>query len=600
MSEQDPSSKRQRINQACDQCRKRKSKCDGAQPTCSTCENLGKACTYGTPVKKRGLPTGYVRGIEALLGLFQQFLPNGEYTLRKILRENIAGRFVDSEYLDNASDIWRSSDLAKDFDQLLSSVDNNIGSRLTSETVQLPELRNVDTIIHQQPGDVHLFDRLKHFADLPPPDYPPNIQEIVDFYFQTTHCWFPIVERRMILKALYRDDTGNNAERDSDNYRLCLWAIVGYTSAIASGQFARFDTIHPNSIQTYVRFCLTRSENSFSIGSVQALCILALLNIGLEKFNTSRLLLLQAFTMLIDANVEERQNSERYYHTLHGCFYLDQILSAYLSTTSFFPHTWYSVIGHLDENALEEWELSPPAKSLDPSLMNLDRQPLRTISSFNMTCELASRIPPRGESKLDREQLHALITHLQNWYLSLRKHHQLPKLGIANPPLFVLHLTYNFVLLLVLEEAGKSGLQHKLLIDKTLGSSIELLAQALDPDHALYRNPLLILFVYQLKSSVDLSYTLAPLDISPAVRSRFSRLFGNFQEIYNSERSRAYNYHPLGMVSETSNVATIHSGHPSTVSPSMIGGQTVMSDDRVYVSTSCETINVTTLTLFCR
>ncbi|RAO70708.1 uncharacterized protein BHQ10_006720 [Talaromyces amestolkiae] len=251
MSEQDPSSKRQRINQACDQCRKRKSKCDGAQPTCSTCDNLGKVCTYGTPVKKRGLPTGYVRGIEALLGLFQQFLPNGEYTLRKILRENIAGRIVDSEYLDNASDIWRSSDLAKDFDQLLSSVDNNIGSRLTSETVQLPELRNVDTIIHQQPGEVNLFERLKYCADLPPPDYPPNIQEIVDFYFQTTHCWFPIVERRMILKALYRDDTGNNAERDSDNYSLCLWAIVGYTSAIASDQFARFDAIHLNSIQTY-------------------------------------------------------------------------------------------------------------------------------------------------------------------------------------------------------------------------------------------------------------------------------------------------------------------------------------------------------------
>lgn len=537
-------------------------------------------------MKKRGLPTGYVRGIEALLGLFQQFLPNGEYTLRKILRENIAGRFVDSEYLDNASDIWRSSDLAKDFDHLLSSVDNNIGSRLTSETVQLPELRNVETIIHQRPGDVNLFDRLKHCADLPPPDFPPNIQEIVDFYFQTTHCWFPIVERRMILKALYRDDTGNITERDSDNYSLCLWAIVGYTSAIASGKSARFDAIHPNSIQTYVRFCLTRSENSFSIGSVQALCILALLNIGLGQFNTSRLLLLQAFTMLIDANAEERQNSERYYHTLHGCFFLDQILSAYLSTTSFFPNTWYSVIGHLDENALEEWELSPAAKGLDPSLMNIERQPLRTMSSFNMSCELASKIPPRGESKLDREQLHAVITHLQNWYSSLRKHHQLPKLGMANPPLFILHLTYNFVLLLVLEEAGRAGLHHKLLIDRAVSSSIELLAQALDPGHALYRNPLLILFAYQLKSSVDLSYTLGPLAISPVVRSRFSQFFGNFQDIYNSERSVASNYHPPAIVSETNNFATTHSAHPSTVSPSMMGGRTVMSDDRVYVSAS--------------
>lgn len=390
----------------------------------------------------------------------------------------------------------------------------------------------------------------------------------------------------MILKALYRDDTGNGLDRDSDNYNLCLWAIVGYTSAIASGKSIPSDTIHPHGIQTYVRFCLMRSENSFSIGSVQALCILALLNIRLEQFNTSRLLLLQAFTMLIDANVEERQNSERYYHTLHGCFFLDQILSAYLSTTSFFPNTWYSIIGHLDENALEEWELSPPAKGLDPSRMNFDRQPLRTISSFNMTCDLVSRIPPRGESKLDREQLQAIITHLQNWYSSLRKHHQLPKLGTANPPLFILHLTYNFVLLLVLEEAGRAGQQHKALIDKTISSSIELLTQALDPGHALYRNPLLILFAYQLKTSVDLSYTLTPLDISPALRSRFSLLFGSFQEIYDFGRSTAHNYYPAAIVSETSNIATTHSGHPPTVSPSMVGSQTIMSDDRVYVSTS--------------
>ncbi|EED12814.1 C6 transcription factor, putative [Talaromyces stipitatus ATCC 10500] len=396
MSEHDPSSKRQRINQACDQCRKRKSKCDGAQPTCSTCDNLGKTCTYGTPVKKRGLPTGYVRGIEALLGLLQQLLPNGEYTLRKILREKIAGRMVDSEYLDNASDIWRSSELAKDFDQLLSSVDNNIGSRLTSETIRLPELRTAKTPIYGGLGETNLFENLQHCADLPSPNFPANIQDIVDFYFQTTHCWFPIVERRMILKALYRDEPGNGADRDSDNYNLCLWAIVGYTSSIAPGK-TRLDATSPKSIQTYVRFCLMKCENSLSIGNVQALCILALLNIALEQFNTSRLLLLQAFTMLIDATVEERQKSERYYHTLHGCFFLDQILSAYLSTTSFFPNTWYPAIGHLDENALEEWELSPPAKGAERPLLNFDRQPLRTISSFNMICELVSRIPPRGE-----------------------------------------------------------------------------------------------------------------------------------------------------------------------------------------------------------
>lgn len=578
MSEQDPSSKRQRINQACDQCRKRKSKCDGAQPSCSTCDNLGKACTYGTPVKKRGLPTGYVRGIEALLGLFQQFLPNGEYTLRKVLRDNIAGRVVDSEYLDNASDIWRSSDLAKDFEQLLGSVDSNIATRLTTDAVQLPQLRHLETT-PQQPDTTNLFEKLRQCAYLPPPDYPPKIQEIIDLYFQTTHSWFPILERRTILKALYHDETGNDSEHDSKNYSLCVWAIVAYASATAVGRPNLFASVHPDSIQTYVRFCLTKNENSFSIGSVQALCILALLNIGQRQFNTSRLLLLQAFTMLIDANSEDRQNSERYYHTLHGCFFLDQLLSAYLSTTSFFPNTWYSVVGHLDENALEEWELSSPPKGSDIPFNGYDRQPLRTISCFNLTCELVSKIPPLDEDKLDRDQLHDLLTHLQNWYSSLKKHHQLPKLGVANPPLFILHLTFSFVLLLVLEKAVKAGLQHNDLIEKEASISLGLLLQSLEPGHPLYRNPLLVIYASQMKSAIDLLHTLSPSDIAPTLQSRFSQFFRNFQEVYNFNRPSESGQTPT-IVSPPKNAPA--SVQAMAVSPLVSTGS--MSIPETYVS----------------
>jgi Fungal Zn(2)-Cys(6) binuclear cluster domain len=580
MSDQDSSSKRQRINQACDQCRKRKSKCDGGQPSCSTCDNLGKVCTYGTPVKKRGLPTGYVRGVEALLGLFQQFLPNGEYTLRKVLRDNIAGRVVDSEYLDNASDIWRSSDLAKDFEQLFSSVDSNIATRLTTDAPQLPQLRNLRPP-HQQPDSVNLFEKLQQCAELPSPDYPPNIQEIIDLYFQTTHCWFPILERRTILKALYHDEAGNESEHDSKNYGLCLWAIVAYTSATLTGKSNLLGSIHPDSIQTYVRFCLTKNENSFSIGSVQALCILALLNIGQRQFNTSRFLLLQAFTMLIDANAVDRQNSERYYHTLHGCFFLDQLLSAYLSTTSFFPNTWYSVIGHLDENALEEWELSLQPKSYESPFVGYDRQPLRTISSFNLTCELVSKIPPLDEDKLDRDQLHGLITHLQTWHSNLKKHHQLPRVGIAIPPVLILHLTYSFVLLLVLEQAIKAGIQHSDLIEKEASATLDLLAQSLESGHPLYRNPLLVIYASQMKSAIDLSRNFAPSDINTNFRSRFSQFFANFQEVYNFNRPSTSSQNPI-MVSRPKN-GTMSLQALST-SPLVSTGGTTVPEDRIYVS----------------
>lgn len=60
---------RKRVSQACDKCRARKDKCDGKKPSCSTCLANGRICSYDANVKKRGLPEGYVRGLEKLWGL---------------------------------------------------------------------------------------------------------------------------------------------------------------------------------------------------------------------------------------------------------------------------------------------------------------------------------------------------------------------------------------------------------------------------------------------------------------------------------------------------------------------------------------------------
>ena len=37
--------------------------------SCSTCVTNGRSCSYDANVKKRGLPEGYVRGLEKLWGI---------------------------------------------------------------------------------------------------------------------------------------------------------------------------------------------------------------------------------------------------------------------------------------------------------------------------------------------------------------------------------------------------------------------------------------------------------------------------------------------------------------------------------------------------
>jgi hypothetical protein len=52
---------------ACILCRKRKLRCDGARPQCSTCSQYSHECGYNEVRKKSGPKRGYVKALEARL-----------------------------------------------------------------------------------------------------------------------------------------------------------------------------------------------------------------------------------------------------------------------------------------------------------------------------------------------------------------------------------------------------------------------------------------------------------------------------------------------------------------------------------------------------
>lgn len=52
---------------ACIICRKRKLKCDGSKPSCSTCTRLGHDCAYDEVRRKSGPKRGYVKALEERL-----------------------------------------------------------------------------------------------------------------------------------------------------------------------------------------------------------------------------------------------------------------------------------------------------------------------------------------------------------------------------------------------------------------------------------------------------------------------------------------------------------------------------------------------------
>ena len=54
---------------ACIVCRRRKLRCDGKKPTCGTCSRLNHECFYDEVRKKSGPKRGYVKQLEARLGM---------------------------------------------------------------------------------------------------------------------------------------------------------------------------------------------------------------------------------------------------------------------------------------------------------------------------------------------------------------------------------------------------------------------------------------------------------------------------------------------------------------------------------------------------
>lgn len=54
---------------ACVLCRRRKLRCDGKKPSCGTCARLGHECAYEELRKKSGPKRGYVKQLEARLGM---------------------------------------------------------------------------------------------------------------------------------------------------------------------------------------------------------------------------------------------------------------------------------------------------------------------------------------------------------------------------------------------------------------------------------------------------------------------------------------------------------------------------------------------------
>ncbi|KAF4473397.1 quinic acid utilization activator [Fusarium agapanthi] len=258
-SEKEPNGRnRLRITRACNECRRRKDRCGGQRPSCKSCIDNNRTCSYG-PSKKRGLPSGYVRGIETLLGFIFKSIQGSEEWICALLEGVIQqSSFCPASGLHDANisvdlllETWHKSSVSKkmgsllfmesEFDEegtdssqvfdtkvvegltLLVSTKNETGASMIpmDTSIAPPDLPTFDhsplpiphdsprrpnggelfrTTVSRQPEPV---SRPLKSTPSPVPDLPKNWSYLLDLYFETTHCWFPISQKHELFRAAY-------------------------------------------------------------------------------------------------------------------------------------------------------------------------------------------------------------------------------------------------------------------------------------------------------------------------------------------------------------------------------------------------------------
>ncbi|KAL3420110.1 hypothetical protein PVAG01_08609 [Phlyctema vagabunda] len=363
---------RKRVSQACDRCRSRKDKCDGKKPACSTCVTHGRTCSYDANVKKRGLPEGYVRGLEKLWGLAIREVEGMEDKILLVLTgedgtETLLTIWNEDGPSDSLVDTWRKSRISQELERLLPilepSTDTGKRKRLDSESqagkrVDISGSQKASSVTadpeasqslpgaswpekfsdNTSPGTIHSRHDSKddvgvlHAQHKPSPtsgstsaptaaaaevpNLPSDTWQLLDVYFSYTHCWLPIIEKHDLLRTSYQYSQVKDAEPTSSlmsGDHAALWAAISYAkyqhSTLQGPHAAKADADwSPRETYSHARSLIPDEEGAFQLGHIQALLILTLANIGLGHLRRAWLLIGQAVRVAIDMDLDRPSN----------------------------------------------------------------------------------------------------------------------------------------------------------------------------------------------------------------------------------------------------------------------------------------------------
>ncbi|CAO2647911.1 Nn.00g088330.m01.CDS01 [Neocucurbitaria sp. VM-36] len=465
----DKPAKRTRVSRACDQCRVAREKCDGLQPTCSTCSVSKRRCSYTANPKKRGIQPGYIRTLELALAWLFQDSPKNETLLNdKLAQEGASSLFLsrDSKESNRLHRRWRKARFYTDVDKLLSGgepsrheqsdplspqsddEDSEAEETITGDTSQLqPQNEGPSRPSVQQP-----IPSSQHSAgDNAILSMPPNSWGLFETYFTYTQCWLPICEKHDILKLYYSypaEGLSPDSVQANSGAHAELWSVLTVASLHANSMssFSQSDPSFKTSEQMYniARSLIPGELCNLDFGHVRALLNLAVFNITQSLPEAAWVLVGYASRILERVNQSQLLEKPRGKHVLSGCFLLDSMLALQLERRPYVQYYDLERLGKIYEDGLEEWQ--PWSRDPHISLQEPPRVPSLALSTFSNLLDIINILVSNEQPTFSLTCSHDIHNRLQSWKASLPSRlnylHSETTSTPFTPPAVLLQITY--------------------------------------------------------------------------------------------------------------------------------------------------------------
>lgn len=430
---------RHRVDRACDICRRRKERCDGARPTCGGCYSANRDCFYSDQTKRRGLPEGWLRALEKIWAVATIQHPDLEESVLATLNDGIrdpsqndfAAFWTDEANENGLLKRWKRSRVSNELEHLLPSLENLPQGKLRDATTTNALLSQQETRIPIAPPqsynvqlshppsndfDLEVTSTTTHPPEIAPtqPDLtqpshasaaiklPPNAFALLDSYFTWTHYWLPVVEKHTLYRA-WHEALESNLD-DSSGVQACLLTITTFERMRRQPQDSQntvglFDNDGAAGVIGHLMESLVPKQvRHAKFAHIQSLLILSLAAMGAGQCHDAWVIigkcsrmaqLLMASTKHNHSLFDTQETSsppERLLHVLFATFVVDSILSAKLGLRPHIRPEDLKGTEFLEEDGVDEW--TPCPQGFD--LHRVNSGPAFAISTFNRVVQIVS------------------------------------------------------------------------------------------------------------------------------------------------------------------------------------------------------------------